>query len=65
MPTYILTELAGDGTVSSTILTDPVSVTEAIDVPLASLLPQPAPVVAAPAAAASGVDEITGAAAGP
>ena len=42
MATYVLVELADDGTTTATPLTDPVSVTTTVDVPLATLLP-PAP----------------------
>jgi hypothetical protein len=43
MPTYLLVELADDGTASATTLTDPITVTEPVDIPLASLIPAPAP----------------------
>ncbi|HZL19878.1 MAG TPA: hypothetical protein VFG23_19240 [Polyangia bacterium] len=49
MPTYILLELADDGSVSATALTDPVTLTTPItvtDVPLADLLPVAKPVSA-------------------
>lgn len=47
MPTYLLVELKDDGTAEVTALTDPATVTQAIEVPLASLLPAP-PAVDAP-----------------
>ena len=39
MPTYLLIELADDGTVTATNLADPVTVNEPVTIPLASLLP--------------------------
>jgi hypothetical protein len=43
MPTYLLVELADDGTATATALTDPVEVATTVQVPLASLFPpQPA-----------------------
>lgn len=41
MSTYILVEIAGDGSVNATGLTDPITVTEPVDIPLASLFPKP------------------------
>lgn len=43
MSTFVLLEIADDGSVSAMKLTDPVSVTETVQVPLASLFPAPAP----------------------
>lgn len=43
MTTYLLVELADDGTATATALTDPITVTEPVSIPLASLFPaQPA-----------------------
>jgi len=41
MSTFVLVEVKDDGTVDATALTDPVTVNEAITVPLASLFPPP------------------------
>jgi hypothetical protein len=43
MSAYYLVEVADDGTPSITVLTDPVQVTQEVSIPLASLLPAPAP----------------------
>lgn len=43
MSTFVLLEVADDGTVNATKLTDPVTVTESVSVPLSSLFPQTAP----------------------
>lgn len=43
MPTYLLVEIADDGTATATALTDPVEVSTTVAIPLADLLPpQPA-----------------------
>lgn len=39
MTTYLLVEIADDGTASATALTDPITVTEPVQIPLASLIP--------------------------
>jgi hypothetical protein len=41
MPTYLLVGIDDNGVPTVTTLTDPVTVTEEIQVPLASLLPPP------------------------
>ncbi len=49
MSTYLLVEVAKDGTASVTTLTDPVSVTTTVELPLADLLPAaPTPAPADP-----------------
>lgn len=41
MSTFLLVEIADDGTASVVTLSDPVTVTEPIAIPLASLIPAP------------------------
>lgn len=50
MTTYLLVEIADDGTATTVQLTDPVAVTATVAVKLADLLPQPAPAPADPPA---------------
>lgn len=48
MSTFVLLEVADDGTVQATKLSDPVTVNESVQIPLASLFPPPAPAPAPP-----------------
>ena len=43
MSSFVLVEIADDGSVQATKLTDPVVVTQTVTIPLASLFPQAAP----------------------